>query len=176
MRVLDRERDRAPGSTRRAAPRWPGHAAASVAFAFAVVSVYWGLGGTAGVSSLGGSIEQRALAHDPLIIALAWITGGLKVVVGLLALALVQPWGRRLPRRLLLLTAWTGAVLLSVYGALQLTGVALITLGVVTPHPARRPHRPALAPAALGTVVPRLGLLLGITAWCARPCRTDGSP
>jgi len=165
MRALDR----APDSTRRAAPRWPGYAAASVAFAFAAVSVYWGLGGTAGVSSLGGSIEQRALAHDPLIVALAWITGGLKVVGGLLALALVQPWGRRLPRRLLLLTAWSGAVLLSVYGALQLTGVALIRFGV----------DPTVLLWRLLLWEPWFlvwGLLLGMAAWCARQCRTNGLP
>ncbi len=172
MRALDR----APDNTGRAAPRWPGYAAASAAFAFAAVSFYWGLGGTAGVSSLGGSIEQRALAHDPLIIALAWITGGLKIAGGLLALALVQPWGRRLPRRLLLVTTWSGAVLLSVYGALQLTGVALIKLGVVTPT---APVDPTVLLWRLLLWEPWFlvwGLLLGMTAWCARQCRTNGLP
>ena len=112
---------------------WPAYAAAAVAFAFAAVSFYWGAGGLVGVSTLGGRIEELALARDPAIIAMVWVTGVLKVLGGLLALALVQPWGRRLPRQWLLRAAWGGAGLLTVYGLLQTTFVALIAFGVITP-------------------------------------------
>lgn len=57
----------------------------------------------------------------------------MKVGGAALALALVQPWGRRLPRRSLLLVAWGAAVVLAVYGVLQLTGVVLVALDVVDP-------------------------------------------
>ena len=93
----------------------------------------WGAGGLVGVSTLGGRIEELALARDPALIAMVWVTGVLKVLGGLLALALVQPWGRRLPRRWLLRAAWGGAGLLTVYGLLQLTSVALVAFGVITP-------------------------------------------
>jgi len=56
----------------------------------------------------------------------------LKVAVGVLALALVRPWGRRLPRRWMLRTAWLCAGVLTLYGTLQVAGVALAALGVVT--------------------------------------------
>ena len=61
---------------------------------------------------MGGRIEELALARDPALIAMVWFAGVLKVLGGLLALALVQPWGRRLPRRWLLRAAWGGAGLL----------------------------------------------------------------
>ncbi len=85
---------------------WPGYAAAAMAFSFAAVTFYWSAGGTAGVSTLGGHFEEWAVALDPMIVALLWFTGVLKVAGGMLAL--VQPWGRRAPRRWLLLAAGSG--------------------------------------------------------------------
>lgn len=112
---------------------WPSYAAAAVAFVFAAVSFYWGAGGRLGLSTLGGSIQEMALARDPVIVTLVWVTGVGKVAGGVLALALVRPWGRRLPRRLLLLAAWSGAALLTTYGVLQVASVAAVALGIITP-------------------------------------------
>lgn len=151
-----------------AASSWPGYAAAAVAFAFAAVSFYWGLGGTAGVSTLGGQIEALALARDPLIIALVWVTGIGKVVGGLFALALVRPWGRALPRRWLLRGAWAGAVLLTVYGLVQVVSVALVAMGVLTPT---QPVEPSVLWWRLLLWEPWFlvwGVLLGLTAWVER--------
>lgn len=157
---------------------WPAYAAAWVAFAFAAVSLYWGAGGTVGIGTLGGHIEEMALARDPVMVMMVWVTGVLKVLGGLLALALVQPWGRRLPRRWLLLGAWTGAVGLTVYGLLQVTSVALIAFGVISPtHPVEITvlwWRGLLwEPWFLVW-----GILLGLTAWTGRTRRltsTSGS-
>src|SRR4029079_11165948 len=79
--------------------RWTGFAAAAVAFAFAAVSPYWGLGGRALLDMLGGEIERRALAGVDVLLAANAVGAVLKVLGGVLALALVQPWGERRPRR-----------------------------------------------------------------------------
>lgn len=139
-----------------------------MAFAFAAVSFYWGLGGTAGVSTLGGQIEELALARDPSIIALVWVTGVGKVVGGLLALALVRPWGHALPRQWLLHGAWAGAVLLTVYGLVQVVSVALVALGVLTPT---QPVEPSVLWWRLLLWEPWFlvwGVLLGLTPWVER--------
>jgi hypothetical protein len=85
----------------------------------------------AGVGTLGGRIEELARQRDTGLVVATWVAFLLKALGGVLSLALVQSWGRRLPRRPLLLTSWAGAVLLTVYGALQTATVALITAGVV---------------------------------------------
>jgi hypothetical protein len=112
-------------------PSWPGYAAAAAAFAFAVPSLYWAAGGMAGVGTLGGRIEELARQRDTGLVVATWVAFALKILGGILALALVRSWGRRLPRRAVLLTSWAGAVLLIVYGALQTGTVALIAAGVV---------------------------------------------
>lgn len=148
----------------RAASSWPGHAAAAVAFAFAAVSFYWGLGGTAGVNTLGGQIEELALARDPMVVTLVWVTGVLKVAGGLLPLALVRGWGSTLARQWLLRGAWAGAGLLTVYGLVQVASVALVALGVLTPT---QPVEPLVLWWRLLLWEPWFllwGVLLGLTA------------
>src|SRR5215471_12547997 len=78
------------------------YAAAIVAFAYALMSLYWALGGHALVSTIGGYVEQFARRGGALpgLIALAATLA--KVAGGLLALALVRPWGRMVPRSWLL--------------------------------------------------------------------------
>ena len=112
-------------------PSWPGYAAAAAAFAFAVPSLYWAAGGMAGFGTLGGRIEELARERDTALVAATWVAFVLKVAGGFLALALVRPWGRRLPPRLLLRTAWAGAALLVVYGTSQTVTVALLATEVV---------------------------------------------
>jgi hypothetical protein len=89
-------------------PAWAGYAACAWALAFSGISFYWAAGGTSGGEAIGPAITK--LAHDPAFTAILWSTGALKLVGGVLALALVQPWGRRLPRRLLLAAAWGGGI------------------------------------------------------------------
>ena len=111
--------------------RWTGFAAATVAFAFAAVSAYWGLGGRALLDTLGGEIERRARAGDDVLLLANAVGAVLKVLGGVLALALVQPWGERLPRRPLLAAAWTGAAVLTAYGLLQTVSIVLVGLDVL---------------------------------------------
>jgi len=109
--------------------RWTGFAAATVAFAFAAVSLYWALGGRALLDTLGGEIERRARAGDDVLLVANAAGAVLKMLGGMLALALVLPWGERLPRRPLQALAWTGAAVLTVYGVLQTVAIVLVALG-----------------------------------------------
>lgn len=106
------------------------------AFLFAALSFYWALGGMAGVETLSPAIAQLARAHVLWLIVVLWITGIVKVFSGFVALALVQPWGRRVPRWVLLILAWGASTLLVVHGALFLiVGVLALngTISVGTP-------------------------------------------
>jgi hypothetical protein len=107
---------------------WPAYAACGWGLVFAGISFYWGSGGHGLLDTIGGAIERRALAGDPAIYAAVWVTGVLKVVGAVLALALVRPWGRRLPRRPVLVLAWIAAVGTMLYGGvLELTNALAIT-------------------------------------------------
>jgi hypothetical protein len=110
------------------------YAAAITAFAYALMSLYWALGGHALVSTVGGYAEQFASRGGalPALIALAATLA--KVAGGLLALALVRPWGRKVPRRWLLAGSAGASALLVVYGGLNVSLGALVLSGVI--HPA----------------------------------------
>jgi hypothetical protein len=101
---------------------------------FAGISAFWGSGGRFGLDTVGGEIERRALAGDRSIIALVWATVALKLAGAALALALVRPWGRRLPRRRVVLTAGVCAACLIAYGAVLEAGNTLVVIGIVRPE------------------------------------------
>ena len=144
---------------------WPAYAACVVASLYAVVSFYWALGGTAGIDTLGGRLEELARNGDPVVLWLAGVAGVLKVAGAGLALALVRPWGLALPRRLLLVLAWAGAVVLVAYGGLYVAGGALVLAGVVEGPGAE--DRAALWWHVLVWDLWFLvwGVLLGLAAW-----------
>lgn len=108
---------------------WAGYAACVWALVFAAISFYWAAGGTAGSDTIGPAITN--MARDPAFIAVLWGTGALKVLGGLLALALVRPWGRILPRWALLTAAWGGGILMALYGAASWVQEGLMVAGVI---------------------------------------------
>ncbi|MEV7085116.1 DUF3995 domain-containing protein [Streptomyces sp. NPDC093085] len=112
---------------------WAGYAGAVLAFVFGLVSFYWAAGGTLGLDTLGGTIQEMAGAREPGFLAVVWLTGALKVAGAVFSLALVRPWGRIVPRPLTLLAGWGGSALLTLYGALQVGSLALVATGAVTP-------------------------------------------
>jgi hypothetical protein len=69
---------------------WAAYAACALALLSAVPSFYWALGGTAGLDTVGGTLEELGRAHDPRGVALGAGAGLLKVAGGLLALALAR--------------------------------------------------------------------------------------
>ena len=118
------------------------YAAAIAAFAYALISLYWAVGGRGLVSTVGGYVAQfaRRGGDVPVVVALAAMAA--KVAGGLLALALVRPWGRVVPRRWLLAGAAAASALLVVYGAVNVAAGALVLSGVI--HPAGSVDRTAL--------------------------------
>ncbi len=112
----------------------PGYWAAAWAFAFAALSFYWAAGGDLGMTILSREIRENAQERDPAFVALVWVTGGLKVLAGLLALALARPDRWRLPRRLLLVAGWGTGALFVLYGGLGVVTGVLSELGVTTPN------------------------------------------
>lgn len=118
------------------------YAAAIVAFAYALMSLYWALGGHALISTIGGYVEQFARGGGALPVMVALAVTLAKVAGGLLALALVRPWGRVVPRGWLLTGSAGVSVLLVLYGGLNVLLGALVLSGVI--HPAGSVDRMAL--------------------------------
>ena len=118
------------------------YAAAVVAFAYALVSLYWAVGGHRLVSTVGGYVAHFARQGGAVPVVLALAATAAKVAGGLLALALVRPWGRVIPRRWLLAGATAASVLLVGYGGLSVLLGALVLSGVI--HPAGGVDRMAL--------------------------------
>jgi len=118
------------------------------ALAFAALSFYWAAGGTAGAETIGEAITKPVLARDPGWVALLWATGALKALGGLFALALVQPWGRVIPRWMRLSGAWGAGALMFLYGGASMIQFALMAAGALG------------VPASMGAVAVRWHLLL----------------
>lgn len=106
-------------------------AACAWAVGFALISLYWAVGGQVGGETLGVEIDRLADVRDASFVASLWAAFALKAVAAVLALALVQPWGRRLPRRLLVvLGAVTGAGI-TLYAVANLVQHALMAAGAI---------------------------------------------
>jgi hypothetical protein len=82
--------DQPPASGWPAAGTVTAYAAAIVAFGYALMSLYWALGGHALVSTVGGYAEQFAQRGGALPVAIALAATLAKVVGGLLPLALAR--------------------------------------------------------------------------------------
>jgi hypothetical protein len=92
----------APWRRPRRSLAWAGYAACGWAIAYAVgVRGYQGLGGTLGLS---GTFSDPAGMRRASLAA-----GAFLLLVGIAALALVRPWGLRLPRWLVLVPALAGS-------------------------------------------------------------------
>lgn len=117
----------------RSAGVWAGYVACLWGLVFASISFYWGLGGTQGLDTLGGSLERLARAHDRTIFIAVWVTGFLKILGSLLALALAGVWAQRLRRRLVAVLGWVAAVSLILYGGTLVVLEALVTIGAIKP-------------------------------------------
>ena len=109
------------------------YAAGIVAFAYALVSLYWALGGHALLSTVGGFAEQAARRGGVFSAVLGLAAAAAKALGGVLALALVRPWGRAVRRRWLLIASAAASVLLIVYGGINVLAGALVLSGVIHP-------------------------------------------
>ncbi len=104
-----------------------------------MLSLYWAAGGLVGSETLGVEIDRLAHRRDATFVGELWAAFALKIVAATLALALVQPWGRRLPRRLLLVLGWATGAGVTLYAVANFVQHTLIAAGAIS------------TPAALGT-------------------------
>lgn len=103
---------------------WAGYAAFAWAAAYAIlVRGYQGLGGTVG---LAGTFEDPAGMQRASLIAGAGI-----LLVAFGELALVRPWGLRLPRRLVIVPALTGSAYAAAHALTAYVTKPLDALGVL---------------------------------------------
>lgn len=87
---------------------WIVYAAAGWALIFAVLHFVWAAGWYIGLDP----VQAQAAFAVPWKLAYDLVAGAMCVVAVPVALALAMPWGRRVPRRVLLPLAWTGTGLL----------------------------------------------------------------
>ncbi len=118
------------------------YGAAIIGLAYALVSLYWALGGHALLSTVGGYAENFARRGGAVAVLVALGATLAKLVGGVLALALVRTWGRAVPRRWLLIGSAGVSVLLVVYGGLSVLLGALVLADAI--HPAGSVDRTAL--------------------------------
>jgi hypothetical protein len=107
---------------------WAGYAACAWALVFAAMSFYWAAGGRIGIETQAGSIQTAAQDPDAEFVAVLWVTGVVKVVGALLALALIQRWGRKIRRRMLLVAAWIAGGGMVLYGGVNFVVGAVVAL------------------------------------------------
>ena len=108
------------------------YAAATWAFIFAGITFYWAAGGTAGASTVGSEVTSLASRNWAIFAIVLWVDAISKVLLGLLALAIVQSWGTIFPRKLLLVSSWVIGLLMALYGSIQLTVTGISALLMIT--------------------------------------------
>jgi hypothetical protein len=95
----------------------PARSAAGLAFASAAVSCYWTAGGAFLLDTVGGAIEELARERSLGAVALGAGTVVLKLVAGVLALALLHPPADAFRRRVLILANGVASAILCVWAA-----------------------------------------------------------
>ncbi len=100
---------------------------------YAAVSLYWALGGTALLATVGPQFVGLAERGGAAVILSLLLVAVLKFAGGMLALALVKTWPRRLQRRLLTGAALAGGMVLTLYGGIQVGAGGLALAGVFGP-------------------------------------------
>jgi Protein of unknown function (DUF3995) len=106
----------------------PAVAAAVLAFASAAVTAYWLLGGSAGLDTVGGEIEEQARERSAATLAVLAVTLLAKLAAGGLALALAD--SRTRGRRSLVSLGLVGGLALALYGGALVIAGALALAGV----------------------------------------------
>lgn len=143
----------------------PAYAAATCAALFAAVSLYWAVGGTAGLGTVGGYAEEMAHSGTTSATVAIWSTVALKTGGAVLALSLVRPWGAAFPRRLRAGLAVAGTVVITLYGAVFEGVQALVVLRVIRPSEPVNWTTMAWHLALWDAWFLAWGLLLGWAAW-----------
>lgn len=114
------------------------------ALGYAGLKLHWALGGTLGVSDPApwedpppGSPWEAVSGNELLRFLVFEGTAILAVLAALLLLALVEPWGRALPRRFLRVLAWLGFALMGCTALAGAAGMVGEALGLLVADPDR---------------------------------------
>lgn len=97
----------------------------------AAISVYWGLGGTWLLDTIGGALEARGRARDSLLRAVIWLAVALKLVTAIAGLLAVSPEVIGFRRRIIRFITWSAAAILVAYGGVLTAGGLLVQAGVI---------------------------------------------
>jgi hypothetical protein len=100
-----------------------------LAFASAAVTAFWLLGGTLGLDTVGGEIEEQARERSAAALAVLAVTLLAKLAAGGLALALAD--SRTRGKRPVITLGLVGGVGLALYGGVLVIAGALALTGVV---------------------------------------------
>jgi hypothetical protein len=118
----------APGAVEPGLERWgfaAAWAACAVGLLYAAISVYWGLGGTWLLDTVGGSLAKLGRAYSAGVIAAVWGAATLKLIAAVLPLLAVHHRSSSQRDHWLWVLAWIAAGVLIVYG-LVLTAAGLL--------------------------------------------------
>jgi hypothetical protein len=130
------------GSTGWSAPRPTRSAAAKAAFAlgllYAAVSVYWALGGTWLLATVGGALQRQG--RTAILVLAVWAAVVIKMVAAVLPLMALRRVTSSGWNRAVSLLAWIEAGILTVYG-LVLTVVGMLVQAGITHQSAGADHR-----------------------------------
>ena len=125
----------------RASGLWPAWAAFALGLLYALVSLYWGLGGSWLLDTVGASLTQPGRSAGPLVVLAVWCAVALKLIAAVLPLLAVGVGAARVRRRYLIRAlACVEAAILTCYG-LSLTAVGLLVQAGLIGTPANADHR-----------------------------------
>jgi hypothetical protein len=154
---------------------WASYAVIVWCVVFGALHLYWAVGGNAGLAAFSTPSNQNLVAtRDPLYIGLTWAVGLICLYGAFVTLATLQPWGRRIPRWIVLTTLWVACVLCIVRGIGNPAQTLLVITGIVNLMPLDGPVGTAwlrwmLLDAVLFSPWFTLGgLAFGVTAWSTR--------
>lgn len=102
-----------------------------VGLLYAALSVYWGLGGTTLLDTVGGSLERGGRAGDLVVVVALRAAVVLKVIAAVLPLLAIHDLGGMRWQRLVVALTWIEAAVLVIYGLVLTTVGLLVQLGVI---------------------------------------------
>ncbi len=100
-------------------------AACLVGLLYAAVSIYWGVGGTWLLDTVGGSLAEHGRARAAGVLVALWAAVALKLIAAALPLVALRPPSSPARSRDAWVLAWIAAAVLTIYG-LVLTAVGLL--------------------------------------------------
>jgi hypothetical protein len=111
-------------------------AACGAGLAYAAVSMYWALGGTWLLDTVGGTLEQDGRAGNPGIILAVWAAAVLKIIGAIVPLAAVRVTSGQATiagRGRVRVLAWLEAAILTIYGLVLTVAGLLVQSGAIVP-------------------------------------------